>query len=159
MSNSLWPRGLQHTRLPCPSWSPGVCSNSCPLSQWCPPTILSSVISFSSCPQSFLASGFFPVNWLFVSGVLRIRTSASASVFLINIQGWFPLGLTALILSCPKVSQESCPAPQFKRISSLALTLLYGPTLPSVTWLLEKPWLWLCGPLSAKWCLCFLIPV
>ena len=58
MSNSLWPHGLQHTRLPCPSPNPGVCSNSCPLSQWCHPTILSSVVPFSSCLQSFPAPGF-----------------------------------------------------------------------------------------------------
>ena len=61
-SNSLWPYGLQHTRLPCPSLSPRVCSNSCPLSQWCHPTITSSIISFSSCPQSFPATGSFPVS-------------------------------------------------------------------------------------------------
>ena len=67
MSDSLWPRGLQHTRLPCPSSSPGACSDSC---QWCHPTILSSVIPFSSCLQSFRASGsfqmsqFFTIRWL-----------------------------------------------------------------------------------------------
>ena len=66
VSNSLWSHGLQHTRLPGPSPSPGACSNSCPLSQWCHPTILSSVIPFS-CPQSFPASGSFPISWLFAS--------------------------------------------------------------------------------------------
>ena len=59
MSSSLWPRGLQHTRLPCPSLSAGLCSNSCPLSRWCHPTISSSVAPFSSYPQSFPASGSF----------------------------------------------------------------------------------------------------
>ena len=59
-SDSLWPHGLQHTRLSCPSLSPGVFSNSCPLSQWCHPTISSSVVPFSYCPQSFPASGSFP---------------------------------------------------------------------------------------------------
>ena len=59
MSNSLWPHGLQHTRLPCPSPFPGVWSNSWPLSQWCHPTISSSVIPFSSCLHSFPASGSF----------------------------------------------------------------------------------------------------
>ena len=53
VSDSLLPHGLQHARLPCPSLSPGVCSNSCPLSQRCHPTISSSVVPFSSCPQSF----------------------------------------------------------------------------------------------------------
>ena len=59
MYDSFWPHGLQHTRLPCPSLSPGICSNLCPLSQWCHPTISSSVVPFSSCPQSFLTSGSF----------------------------------------------------------------------------------------------------
>ena len=84
-------------RLPCPSLSPGVCLNPCPLSQWCHPTTLSLLAVFSSCPQSFPASGFFPLNWLFTSGGQSIRASASASVFSVNIQGWFPLGLTGLI--------------------------------------------------------------
>ena len=65
LSNSLWPRGLQHARLPCPSPTHGVCSNSCPLSRWYHPTISSSVVPFSSCPQSFPASGSFPMYRLF----------------------------------------------------------------------------------------------
>ena len=60
MSNSLWPHGLQHARLLCPSLSPRVCSHSYPLSRWCHPTISSSITLFSSCPQSFPASGSFP---------------------------------------------------------------------------------------------------
>ena len=88
--------GLQHTRLPCPSLSPRVCSNSCPLSQWCHPTISSSVAPFPACPQSFPASESFLVSWLFASGGPGIGTSALASV-LMNIQSWFPLGLTDLI--------------------------------------------------------------
>ena len=59
MSDSLWPHGLQHSRLPCPSLSPRVCSNSCLLSRWCHPTILSSAAP-SSYPQSFPASGSAP---------------------------------------------------------------------------------------------------
>ena len=65
MPNSLQPHGLEHTRLPSPSLSPRVCSNSCPLSQWCHPTISSSVIPFSSCLQSFSASVSFPLfQWV-----------------------------------------------------------------------------------------------
>ena len=86
VSNSLQPHGLQHSRLPCPSSSPGTCSNSCPLSQSCHPTISSSVISFSSCPQSFPASGSFPMNQFFTSGGQSIGVSASASVLPMNIQ-------------------------------------------------------------------------
>ena len=95
MSNSLWTHGLQHTRLPCPSLYPRVCSNSCPSSQWRSPTISSSVVPFSSCLQSFPTSGSFPMSWLFPSGGQSV--GVSASVLPVNIQGWFPLRLTGLI--------------------------------------------------------------
>ena len=97
LSDSLWPHELQHARLSCPSPSPGACSNSCPSSQWCHPTISSSVTPFSSCLQSFPASGSFPMNWLLASGDQSIGASASALVLPMNIQGWFPLGLTGLL--------------------------------------------------------------
>ena len=98
MSDVLWPHGLQHIRLYCPSPTPRVCSNSCPSSWWCHPTISSTVIPFSSCLlQSFPASGSFPVSQLFASGDQSIGISASASVLPMNIQHWFPLGLTGLI--------------------------------------------------------------
>ena len=90
MSDSLWPQG-QHTRLPCPSSTPRVYSNSCPLSRWCHPTY---VVPFSSCPQSLPASGTFPMSQLFASGGQNIGVSASASIFPMNIQDWFPLGWT-----------------------------------------------------------------
>ena len=88
--------GLQHARLPYPSPSPRICSNSCPLSWWCPPTILSFFIPFFFL-QSFPASGFFPVSQFFPLGGQSIGVSALASVLPMNIQGWFPLGLTNLI--------------------------------------------------------------
>ena len=97
MSDSLQPHELQYARFPCPSLSPWVCSNLCPLSQWCHPTISSSVALFSSCPQSFPASGSFLMSLLFASGGQSIGASSSAPVLPMNIQGWFPLGLTALI--------------------------------------------------------------
>ena len=93
----LWPHELQHARIPCPSPSPWVCSNSRPLSQWRHATISSSVVPFSSCPQSFPASGSFLINQLLAPSSPRIGASASATVLPINIQGWFPLGLTGLI--------------------------------------------------------------
>ena len=68
VSNSLWPHGLQHARLPCPSPAPRSCSNSCPLSQWYRPTISSSVVPFSSCLQCFPASVSFRVSQFFSSG-------------------------------------------------------------------------------------------
>ena len=89
---------MQHARLHCPSLSPWVCSDSCPLSQWCHPTTSSSVSPFSSCRQSFPASGSFTVSWLFTSSGQSIGVSASVSVLPVNIQGWFPLGLTGLVL-------------------------------------------------------------
>ena len=81
----------------CPSLSPRVCTNACPFIQWCHPTISSSVIPFSFCLQSFPASGSFPRSQFFTSGGQSIRVSASASVLSVNIQGWFPSGLTGLI--------------------------------------------------------------
>ena len=91
------PMDYQHTRLPCPSPSPGACSNSCPLSQWCHPTFSSSVVPFASSLQSFLAPGSFLLSQFFASGGQSIEASASASVLLMNIQDWFPLGLASLI--------------------------------------------------------------
>ena len=94
--NSLWAHGLQHIRLPYPSPTPGDCSNTCPLNQWCHPIILSSVAHLS-CLQSLPASGSFQMTQFFTKGGQSIRVSASASVLLMNIQSWFPLGLTGLI--------------------------------------------------------------
>ena len=102
MSNSLWPHGLQHTRLPCPSPTPGVPSNSCPLSWWYHPTISSSVVSFSSRLQSFPASGSFQMSQFFASGSQSTGVSASSSVLPMNIQDWFPLGWTGWISLLPK---------------------------------------------------------
>ena len=96
------PRELQHTRLPCPSPTLGACSNSCLTCQWCRPTISSSVTLFSSCPQSLPASGSFPMSQFFTSGGQSIGVSASTSVLPVNIQNWFPLGLTGLISLQPK---------------------------------------------------------
>ena len=92
---TLQPHGLQHARLPCPSPTLRACSNSCSSSQWCHPTIWSSVIPFS-CLQSFPVSGSFPMSQVFASGGQSIGVSASASVLPMNIQDWFPLGLTVL---------------------------------------------------------------
>ena len=133
------PNGLQHARLPCPSLTPRVCSNLSPLSQWCHPTILFSFVLFSSCPQSFPASGSFPVSRLFASGGQSIGASASASVLLMNIQDWFPLGLIGLI---------SLKSKGLSRVFSSTIVQkhqFFGaqPSLWSnshiQTWLLEKP--------------------
>ena len=96
VSDSLLPHGLQYTRLPCPSPTPGAYSNSCPSSWWRHPTISSSVVPFSSCLQSFPATGSFPMSPFFASGGQSIGVSASASVLAMIIQDWFPLGWTDL---------------------------------------------------------------
>ena len=99
---SLQPHGLQHARSPCPSPAPRAYSSSCPLSWWCHPTISSSVVPFSSHLQSFPESGSFPMRQFFASSGQSIGVSASASVFPMNIQDWFPLGLTDWIFLLSK---------------------------------------------------------
>ena len=100
-------------------------------SQWCHSNILSSVIPFSSCIQSFLASGSFPISWLFASGGQNI--GASASSLPMNNQGWFPLGLTGLIpLQSKRLSGVFCNTTAWESINSSALSILYGPTLTSI---------------------------
>ena len=133
MSDSLRPHESQHARLPCPSPTPGVYSDSCPLSQWCHPAISSSVLPFSSCPQSLLASGSFPMNQLFTWGGQGTGVSASASVLPVDTQDWSPLGIDWLdLLGSPRDSQESSPTPQFKSINFLLLSFLHHPTLTSI---------------------------
>ena len=96
VSNSLRPHELQHARLPCPSPTLEIHSDSRPSSQWCHPAISSSVVPFSSCPQSLPASESFPMSQLFAWGGQNTGVSASASVLPMNSQDWFPLGLTGL---------------------------------------------------------------
>ena len=125
MSNCLWPHGLQHLRLPCPSLSPGVCSNSCPLSWWCHPTISSSVIPFSSCSQSFPASGSFPVSQLFASGGLSIEVSASTSVLPMNTQDCSSLGWTRWIFLQSKGTLKSLLQHHSSKASILRLSAFF----------------------------------
>ena len=106
MSDSLQPHELSTTDFS-PSPTPRAYSNSCPLSQWCHPTISSSVGPFSSPLQSFPPLGSFPVSHFFTSGGQSIGVSASASVLLMNIQDWFPLGLTGLIFLQSKGTLKS----------------------------------------------------
>ena len=132
MSDSLWPHGLQHAGLPCPSYLPELPQTYVhSLSWWYHPNISSFVIPFSSCLKSFPASGSFPVSQFFESGGQSTGASPAASVLPINIQDWFPLGLNIWSPCSPRDSQESSPAPQFKSISSSVLSL-YGPALTSI---------------------------
>ena len=129
VSDSLWPHGLQHVRLPCPSPTPKAYSTHVhqvgDAIQPSHPLLSRSSPAFNLFP----ASGSFPVSQLFASGSQSIRVSASASVFPINIQDWFPLELMGLI---SLLSQESYPTPEFKSINSSALSFLYSPTLTSI---------------------------
>ena len=155
MSNSAT-HELQHTRLSCPSLSPGVCSNSCTLSQWCYLTIYPLL---PPSPSAFILSkhqgllqwvGSFIMSWLFTSCGQSIGASASASILPINIHCWFPLGLTGLIsllsrglsgvFSSTTVWRHQFFSPQSFLLSSSHIH----------TWLLEKAELWLYRPLSAK---------
>ena len=142
MSDSLQPHELQHARLPCPSPTPGACSNSCSLSQWCHPTISPSVIPFSL-PQhqdlfQWVGSSHQVVK------VLKLQHQSLQWIFRVDSlydgQVWF--------LCSPRDSQESSPASQFESINSLVLNLPYGASHIHI-WLLEKPQLWLYRPLSA----------
>ena len=147
---------LHHARLPCLSPTLGACSNSCPLSWWCHPTISSSVVPFS-CLQSFQASGSFLMTQLFSSGDQSIGTLATASVLPIDSQEWFPLGLTGLIsLQSKGLSGVSSHTTVQKHQFFGAQYSLQSNSHIHM-WLLEKSYLWLHGPLLAKWCLCFLI--
>ena len=139
VSDSSWPNGLQHSKLISSLLTSRVCSNSCPLSQWCYLVISSSAALFSFCLQSFPASGFFPVSWLFISGGQSIGASASASILPMNIKGWFPLGLTDLI----SVQYKLCRLP--KGFSSTIQKHQFFDAQPSLwsnshicTWWLEK---------------------
>ena len=149
MSNSLKPHGKQHTRFPYPSQTPGACSDSCQLNQWCHPTISSSVIPFSSCLQSFPASGSFQINPFFTSDGQSIGVSVSASVLLMNIEGWFLLDGQVGSPCSPRNSQASSPTPQFKGISSSVLSFFIVQfSHPYMT--IGKTIVWLDGPLLAK---------
>ena len=137
--DSMWPHGPQHARPACPSPTPGVCSNSCPLSQWCHPAISSSVIPFSSCLQSFPGKESFPMSKFFASGSQSIEVSASASVLSMNIQDWFPFGLTGLI------SLQSKGLPRLFSNTTVQKHPFFGAQLSSqsnshiYTWPLGKP--------------------
>ena len=133
---TLWPHGLQHARLPCSSPTPGVCSNPCPLSRWCHPTISSSVVPFSSRLQSFPASGSFQMRQFFASGGLSIRVAALvaalASILPMNIQDWFPLGLTDSIFLQSKGFSRVFSNTTLQKHQFFRAQLSYSPALTSI---------------------------
>ena len=138
MSDSLWPYGLQHGRLPCPSPTPGACSNSCPSSWWRHPVISSSFVPFSSCLQSF------PVGVFSNESVLHIRwpkysASASASVLPMNIQDGFPLGLTGWISLQSKWLSRVFSNTTVQKHQFFGAQLSLWSNSHIYTWVLEKP--------------------
>ena len=130
---------LQQTRPPCPSLSPRICSNSCPLNWWCHPSISSSLIPFSSCLQSFLALRSFPMSWLFPLGGQTTGASASVSVLPMNIQDWFPLGLTGLISLLSKGCSIVLHSTTVQKHQFCSTQLFLWSSSHICTWLLEKP--------------------
>ena len=153
MSDSLWPHGLWHTKPPCPSLSPGVCPSSCPLNRWSYPTTSSSATPFSFCLQSFPVSGCFPMSWLFTPSGQSIGASASGSVLPMNIQCWFPLGLTGLISMLSKGLSRVFFSTTVRKHQFFSAQPSLWSNFHICTWLL----LWLDRPLLAKLCLHFLI--
>ena len=119
-------------RLPCPSPTPGACSNSCPLSRRCHPTISSSVMPFPSYLQSFPASGSFQMSQFFTSGGLSIGASVSVSVLPMNILEWFPLGLTGLISLQSKGLSRVFSNTTVQKHQFFSLSLLHVQALTSI---------------------------
>ena len=139
VSDSLQLHGLQHASLLCPPTSPGVCLNSCPLSRWSYPIILTSAVPFSFCLQFFPISGSFPVNQLFASGGQSIRALASATVLPMNIQGWFPLGLTGMISLWPKGLSRVFSSTTVHKHQFFSTQPSLWSNSHICTWLLQKP--------------------
>ena len=131
VSDYLWPHGLQHARLPCPSPTPRTYSNSCPLSRWCHGTMSSSVTLFS-CLQSFRTSGSFPRSQFFASGGQSIGASASVSVLPMNIHDWFPLGLTGWISLQSKGLSRVFSNTTVQKHQFFGAQFLYSPALTSI---------------------------
>ena len=157
LTNFLQLHGLQHTRLPCPLPSPGVCSNTCPLSQWCYLSISSSATLFSFCLQSLPTSGSFPVSHLFTSAGQSVDASGSASVLPMKIQGWFPLGLTRFDLLSVLGTLKSLLQHHSSKSSILQHTVFMFQLSHPYMIIGKIIALTVCSHFSAKWCLCFLI--
>ena len=136
--NSLRPQGLQYTRPPCLSPTPGVYSNSCPLSRWCHPTISSSVVPFSSCLQSFPASGSFQMRHFLASGGQSIGVSASASVLPMNTQDWSPLEWTSWVSLQSKGISRVFYNTTVQKHQFFGAQLFLQSNSHIYTWLLEK---------------------
>ena len=158
MSDSLQPYGLQHARLRFLSPCPGVCSNPYPLSQCCYLTSTSSAALFSFCLLPFPALESFSKSQLFTSCGQGIRASASVTVIPMNIQGWFPLGMTSLISLLSKgLSGVFSSITIWKhQFFSAQPSLLSNSHIVHDYWK-NQSFNCIDGPSLAKWCFCFLI--
>ena len=156
VSDSLWPHELQHARL-LVLYHPPELAQTCV--HWVGDSVKPSHLLSSPSPAFNLSQhqGSFQISQFFPSGGQSAGVSASASVLPVNIQDWFPLGLTGLI---------SLQSKGYSRVfsNSKAQKHQFFSTQPSLrsnshihTWLLEKPQLWLYRPLLAKQCVCLLI--
>ena len=146
VSDSLWP---EHARPLCSSPTPRVQPNPCPSSRWCHPTISSSVFPFSSCLQSFPTSGAFQMSQLFTSDGQNIGVSALTSVLPMNTQDWSPWGLTSWVSLQSKGLSRVLSNTKVQKHQFFGAQLSSWSNSHIHTWLLEKPWLWLDGPLLA----------
>ena len=156
-NSHLWPHGLQHTRLPCPSLSSGVCSNSCPLSQWWPSNHLILCFPFLLLPSIFPSIKVFS-NELALCIRWPKYWSLSFTISPSNEQsGWFPLGIDWFDLLAVQGTLKSSPAPQFENINSWELSLRYGPALTSIYAYWKNHSFDYMNLLLAKWCLWALV--
>ena len=146
VSNSSWPHGLQHVRLPCPSPTPGAYSNLCPSSQWCHPTISSSVVPFSSCLQSFPASGSFLMSQFFASGAQSGRNGHRQKSFFLILSidrvGWHCIFITH---PPPCFWTPPLPTPFISSYSSVFvhvddIILSFWPREISTLWIAREKW-------------------
>ena len=132
------PMDCSTPRVLCPPLSTTLCSNSCPLSQWCSPTISPLPPPFSFCLQSFLASGSFPMSQRFASGGQNIGASASASVFPMNTEDWFPLGLTGVTSLHSKGLSRLISSITIQKYQFFGTKPSLWSNSHTYTWLLEK---------------------
>ena len=139
LSNSLQPHGLQPARLLSTSPTPRAYSNTFLSHQWCHPTISSSVLPFISCLQSFPASGSFPRSLFFASSGQSIGVSASTAAIPMNIQDWFPLGLTGWISLQSKGLSRVFSNTTDQKHQFLSTQLSLESNSHINTWLLGKP--------------------
>ena len=136
---TLWPRGLQHARLPYPSPTPGTYSKSCPLSRWCHPTILSSLVPFSFRIQSFSASGSFPMSQFFTSGGQSIGSFSFSISPSSEYSGLISFKIDWLDLLAVQGTLKSLLQHHSSKASILRCSAFFIPNSHIRTWLLEKP--------------------